>query len=57
MSTVPEQDKVKYSGLKVGYQFPPARYRLDAAMVAAYLQAVDETNSLFQDSGIVPPWR
>ncbi len=55
MSDVPNQSKVEYSQLEVGYEFPPAHYQLDASTVSAYLQAVEETHQLFQGSALVPP--
>ena len=52
---MPEQKKVEYSQLEAGYEFSPASYKLDPATVAAYCQAVEETSSLYQDTGLVPP--
>jgi len=47
--------KVDYSKLELGYEFPPASYQLDSSKVAAYLRAVSETSDLYQDLKIVPP--
>lgn len=46
--------KIEYDHLVIGYEFPPASYELDSAMVSTYLKAVEETSSLYQDTGLVP---
>ncbi len=50
-----EPQKVEYQQLEAGYEFRPVSYQLDNAMVASYLKAVGETNSLYQDTGLIPP--
>ena len=50
-----EQDQIDYRQLEAGYGFAPATYRVDSAAVSAYLEAVEEDNSLYGDSGLVPP--
>jgi len=50
-----ERQKIEYSQLETGYEFPPSSYRLDSSVIAAYLKAVEETSSLYQDTGLVPP--
>ncbi len=50
-----ENEKIKYSQLEVGYEFPSATYHLSSTDVSAYLKATGETDRLFQDTGIVPP--
>jgi acyl dehydratase len=50
-----EQQKVKYSQLEVGYEFPPASFELTTESVSAYLKATGETDSLYNGTGIVPP--
>lgn len=50
-----EHQKVLYSQLEAGYEFPPASYKLDSAMVAAYLEAVEETGNLYRDNKLIPP--
>lgn len=52
---MPERKKVSYNQLEPGYEFPPSSHRLDSSMVNAYLKAVEETNALYQDTGVVPP--
>ncbi len=52
---MPKEQKVSYSQLEVGYEFPPSSYKLDSSIVATYLKAVEETSSLYQDSELVPP--
>lgn len=51
----PKQQKIKYSQLEAGYEFPPSSYKLASSIVATYLKAVGETSSLHQDTEIVPP--
>ncbi len=46
--------KIEYDHLVTGYEFPPASYELDSTMVSTYLKAVEETSSLYQDTGLVP---
>ncbi len=50
-----KRQKVEYSQLVPGYQFPPSSYKLDSSMVATYLKAVEEVSSLYQDTKLVPP--
>jgi hypothetical protein len=50
-----EQTKAGYNQLNVGFEFPPQSYKLEASMISDYLQAVGETNPLYQDKGLVPP--
>jgi len=52
---VSQEEKIEYHQLSVGYEFPPSSYRLDAATVAAYCQAVEETGDLYHNTGLVPP--
>jgi hypothetical protein len=50
-----EQEKMDFNQLEEGYEFPVARYTVDASMVATYMGAVDETNSIYSTEGLVPP--
>ena len=50
-----KEAKIEYHQLSVGYEFPPASFRLDAATVASYCQAVAEASDLYQGTGLVPP--
>lgn len=50
-----EEQKVEYSQLEAGYEFPPSRYKLDYSSVAAYLSAIEDASSLYQDTELVPP--
>jgi len=52
---MPKEQKVEYSQLEAGYEFPPSSYKLDSSMVAMYLKAVEDTSSLYQDTELVPP--
>ena len=51
---MPKEQKVEYSQLEVGYEFHPSRYTLDYPSVAAYLRAVEDASSLYQDTELVP---
>jgi acyl dehydratase len=46
--------KIGYLQLEPGYRLPPTSYRLEPAMVAQYLAAVEEPSSIYQDN-LVPP--
>jgi len=52
---MPKEQKVEYSQLEAGYEFPPSRYTLDHSIVATYLRAVEDSSSLYQDTELVPP--
>ena len=52
---MPEHEQIDYRQLEAGYEFPPASFRVDSAMVDAYLEAVEEDSSLYRDSDLVPP--
>ena len=52
---MPEKQKIEYSQLEAGFEFPPSSYRLDPTMVATYLRAVEEKSELYQDTNLVPP--
>ena len=50
-----EEQKIKYSQLEAGYEFPPAHYELDASIVSMYQKAVEDTSPLYQATDLVPP--
>ena len=52
---MPEELKIEYSQLEVGYEFSPGSYKLDSSIVATYLKAVEDTSRLYQDTKLVPP--
>ena len=52
---MPKKEKVEYSQLEVGYEFPPASFELTTESVSAYMTATGETDSLYKGTGIVPP--
>ncbi len=52
---MPNRKKIEYSQLEKGYEFPPSRYQLDSSTIATYHRAVEETDSLYQDTELVPP--
>ena len=51
---MPERQRIEYSQLETGYEFPASSFKLDTSIVATYLRAVEETGSLYQDTGVVP---
>ena len=48
-------ERVEYSQLDQGYEFPCAIYQIDSTMVADYLGVIGETSEVYQDTGVVPP--
>jgi acyl dehydratase len=50
-----EQPKIDCRQLEKGYEFPVASYTLVPSIVSAYLRAVEETDSIYEDGGLVPP--
>ena len=51
---MPKQ-KIDYSELNEGYEFPQTSFRLDSATVSAYLTAVGESSTLYLNTSLVPP--
>lgn len=49
------QQKVTYNQIEMGYEFPPASFKLDPSAVAAYIEATGENSSIYQGTGKVPP--
>ena len=49
-----KKQRVEYRHLETGYEFPPVNFKLDTAIVATYLKAVENTSSLYQDTEIPP---
>ena len=49
------KQKIELSELITGYKFPVTNFKLDSARVAAYIEAVDDTNTIFLNSNVVPP--
>ena len=54
--------KVQFDQLDTGYEFPPASYNLDAETISKYMEAVEESSSLYWQSdnrraltGLIPP--
>ncbi len=47
--------KIGYQDLREGQEFPPAAFQVDPLTVADYLKAVEENNSLYENTGLVPP--
>ena len=50
-----QQQKIDYSELTTGYEFPSSSFRLDSKAITAYLKAVNDSNTLYRDANIVPP--
>ena len=50
-----EQKKTEYQDLKAGQEFPPAVFQIDSVTAADYLKAVEEDNTMYQNTGLVPP--
>lgn len=50
-----KRQKIEYSQLETGYEFPASNYKLDHSMVTTYLKAVEDTSSLYSDTKLVPP--
>ncbi len=48
-------EKMEFSQLEPGYEFPPHHYRLNSSAVSSYLKAVGDTTEVYQGSGLVPP--
>jgi hypothetical protein len=46
---------IDYSGFTVGYEFPPAKFRLDSELANDYTSVIGDTNSLYRDTNAVPP--
>ena len=51
---MPKQQRIEYSQLEPGFEFPVSSHKLDSSTVAIYLEAVGETSSLYQDTDLVP---
>ncbi len=49
------RQRIEYSQLEVGYEFPASSYQLDHSTVATYLKAVEDTDSMYQGTDLVPP--
>lgn len=50
-----KQQRIEYSQLETGYELSQANYKMEPAMVAAYLRAVQEHSELYEDRKLVPP--
>lgn len=50
-----KQQRIEYSQLETGYELPQANYKMEPAMVAAYIRAVQEHSELYEDRKLVPP--
>jgi hypothetical protein len=50
-----KQAKIPYNQLKVDFELPRADYKLEPAMVTAYLKAVKENGEAYRSSNLVPP--
>jgi hypothetical protein len=50
-----ERKEMDYSQLDVGFKFPAVSHTLDTSTVATYLNAVEESTDLYQNTELVPP--
>jgi hypothetical protein len=50
-----ERPKLEYIDLDQGYEFPPSVYKIDSSYVSAYLNAVEDTEKLYEEKEVVPP--
>ncbi|MFC1846692.1 MaoC family dehydratase N-terminal domain-containing protein [Chloroflexota bacterium] len=50
-----KQDKIAYRQLKAGFELPCRSYQIKPAMIADYLRAVDEDDSLYHKNNAAPP--
>jgi len=50
-----DQEKLEYSQMEPGYEFPKSRFELTPETVARYIKAVGETSKLYHDTRLVPP--
>ncbi|MFC2034544.1 MaoC family dehydratase [Chloroflexota bacterium] len=49
------QQRITFSQLETGHEFPTSSYQLNHSIVTMYLEAVGDTVSLYQDTNLVPP--
>jgi acyl dehydratase len=47
--------KIEYQELAAGYEFQPARFKLDSEKVKKYLDAVEDASGVYEERRIVPP--
>jgi acyl dehydratase len=47
--------KIEYKKLTSGYEFRPTIFSLDREEVKAYLEAVEDRSSIYEEEDIVPP--
>ncbi|MFC2005536.1 hypothetical protein ACFLVG_01055 [Chloroflexota bacterium] len=50
-----EEQKIEYSQLEAGYEFPASYCKLDSSIISTYLKAVEDASYLYQDTKLVPP--
>lgn len=49
------QQRVDFSKLENGHQFPPANYLMEPGLIASYLESTSESNEIYQQNNMVPP--
>lgn len=47
--------KLEFEQLQEGQTFPPISYKLEDETVAGFLEATEDSTSLYRDSDLVPP--
>ncbi len=50
-----KDQQIDFSQLYEGYTFHPTIFKLEAAMVREYIEAVEETSTIYRDTPLVPP--
>jgi hypothetical protein len=47
--------RINFTELNTGYEFPPVNYNIDSTMAEDYLNAVGEHNTIFKNNHVIPP--
>ena len=50
-----KKERIEFSQLEPGFEFPACVYQLDRNMVSVYLKATGDTSDLYQNTGLIPP--
>ena len=48
-------EKIAYTELEEGYEFPKSSFFLDSSLVRSYVEVVGEDSALYQNTSFVPP--
>ena len=52
---MPKRQKLTYSQLETGHEFPVSNFQLDRSIVTSYLRATEDDSNLYLDDALVPP--